>query len=126
MKAVTFVWALALLTFAATNDCRGNEAKLPLHVLYLSRQQDAERSEAFTEFLGARFAKCVTARRDDFRPELLVDIDVVLLDWSYSERPLADAPSPLGPLEEWSTPLVLLGSAGLLQAQAWGVIGSAG
>jgi len=50
----------------------------------------------------------------------------VLLDWSQSDSQLAKTPSPLGKIEEWSTPTVLLNSAGLLMAGQWQIIGGAG
>jgi hypothetical protein len=53
----------------------------------------------------------------------------VLLDWSQSDVDLAkmaELESPLGPREKWNTPTVLLGSAGLLLAAPWELIGSYG
>ena len=126
MRKIGSILVLALAALAIAGDCFAEDAKLPLNVLYLGRQQDADRAEAFRDFLSSRFAKVVTAKREDFQTSLLEGIDVVLLDWPQSERPSSDAASPLGPLENWNPPLVLLGSAGLLQAKSWSVIGSAG
>ena len=126
MREVGSILLFALATLTIASDCLAKDGIVPLNVLYLSRQQDADRSEAFREFLTSRFAKFVTAKRDDFHTSLLEGVDVVLLDWPQSERPSSGAPSSLGPLENWNTPLVLLGSAGLLQAKSWSVIGNAG
>ena len=100
--------------------------KLPLRVLYLCRQNDDSRTTSFTDFLSERFVSCRTAKRDEFGSEMLDGIDVVLLDWSQSERVSREYESPIGPLEKWNTPTVLLGSAGLLLAKPWNVIGDAG
>jgi hypothetical protein len=126
MRRVGLILALALATIANRGECLANDEKVPLNVLYLSRQEDAGRVEAFRDFLTASFAKLTVAKRDDFQSGLLEGIDVVLLDWPQSERPSSSVPSPLGPIEKWNTPLVLLGSAGLLQSRSWSVIGSAG
>ena len=126
MKNVGSILVLALAALAIASDGLAEDGKAPLNVLYLSRQQDADRAEAFRDFLSSRFAMVVTAKREDFHTGLLEGIDVVLLDWPQSERPSSDAASPLGPLETWNSPLVLLGSAGLLQAKSWSVVGSAG
>lgn len=126
MKAFSLALAFAMTSFAFVSDCPANDGKVPLNILYLSRQGDADRSEAFVEFLTTRFAKCVAVKRDDFLSSLLDGVDVVLLDWPQSERPSSDAASPLGPLENWMAPLVMLGSAGLLQSKTWPIIGGAG
>jgi hypothetical protein len=80
----------------------------------------------FAQFLSEKFVSCKTAQRDDFDSELLDGMDVVLLDWSQSERGSREYESPIGPLEKWTKPTVLLGSAGLLVAKPWNVIGAAG
>jgi hypothetical protein len=97
-----------------------------LNVLYLARTNEPERTEAFSRFLSQRFRKCVVEKRIDFRSELLNDADVVVIDWSQGERVSNKAESPVGPLEEWDKPTVFLGSAGLLMAKAWNIIGDAG
>lgn len=100
--------------------------KLPLHVLYLGRSEDADRTQAFGRFLSDRFRQCTVVQRERFTANDLSTVDVVLLDWSQRERPSREYGSPLGPLENWDKPLVLLGSAGLIQAGPWHVIGGAG
>ena len=92
----------------------------------MSRTDASERTRAFSEFLNDRFEACVVEKRVDYRPELLTNIDVVLIDWSQSERLTNDDSSPVGPLEEWEKPTVFLGSTGLLMATTWQVIGDAG
>ena len=127
MRVFTSILVLAVSTLVNSDAVlSADDAKIPLSVLYLSQQQDQDRSAAFTKFLSGRFSKCVTAKRDEFDSRLLEGIDVVLLDWSQQERSRSDYTSPLGELENWSTPLVLLGSAGLVQSKPWTVIGGAG
>ncbi len=107
--------------------------KQPLRVLYLARNDDA-RESAFTEFLAANFVQSSAMKRELFKPEMAAAYDVVLLDWSQMEihDPSAqwDAarnyPSPLGDRAQWSTPTVLLGSAGQILAGPWETIGGAG
>lgn len=107
--------------------------KLPLRVLYLARDNDEAREEAFTEFLTANFVQSSVVKRSDFQPETADQFDVVLLDWSQSEvvRPAdfnapRDYPSPLGERADWTVPTVLLGSAGQILAGPWETIGGAG
>lgn len=126
MKKVGSILVFAFASTAIAGNCLAKDGAIPLNVLYLGRQQDGGRTEAFRDFLASRFTSALTAKRNDFNACLLADIDVVLLDWPQSERPAKGAPSPLGLLEEWDTPLVLLGSAGLLQAKSWATIGGAG
>ena len=125
---IPFVAVLLLGLVVAGNDClcAADVKPIPLSVLYLARNDDAERTAAFEEFLSDRFRKCVVKPREEFTPEMIAGVDVVLFDWSQGERTSNEAQSPLGPLEEWSTPVVFLGSAGLHMAEAWQVIGDAG
>lgn len=101
-------------------------AKIPLNVLYLGRQKEEQRSDAFVTFLSSKFQKCTAAKRNDFQESMLAGIDVVVIDWSQQERLSKDYESPVGKLENWKTPTILLGSAGLLIAGPWSVIGGAG
>ena len=109
-----------------TNGSANDSAKLPLKVLYLSRSNDVARTKSFADFLSQRFELCLVEKRSDFKSALARDIDVVIIDWPQSERDSNDGRSPVGPLKTWKTPTVLLGSAGLLMAKAWNVIGDAG
>src|SRR5262245_8371786 len=97
---------------------------LPLKVLYVGNDRD--RAADYEAFLKQHFAKVTTARREGFDPATARDADVVLLDWSQSESQLKETPSPFGKLEDWPKPTVLLGSAGLLMAGQWHIIGGAG
>ncbi len=122
---ITKLLVVCLIAVVAPPSSFGSE-KLPLRVLYLSRQNDESRTTSFADFLAEKFASCKTVGRDDFTSDNLDGIDVVLLDWSQSERASREYKSPIGPLEKWTTPTVLLGSAGLLIAKPWNVIGDAG
>ena len=126
MRLVTLVFTTFLLGTLPLNVRSAEPEKLPLNVLYLGRQKEERRSEAFVEFLSSKFVRCTVAKRDDFRVELLSGVDVVLVDWPQQERPSSNYSSPVGPLENWKTPTVLLGSAGLIMAGPWSVIGGAG
>jgi hypothetical protein len=97
---------------------------LPLRVLYVGNDRD--RATDHESLLKKHFARVTVARRDGFDPALARDADVVLLDWSQAEGPVDKAVSPFGKLEDWATPTVLLGSAGLFMAGQWQVIGGAG
>jgi hypothetical protein len=98
--------------------------QLGLRVLYIGNNKD--RAAAYAEFLQRHFAKAMLAQRDNFNPAAARDADVVLLDWSQSETNVQKARSPLGRPEDWSKPTVLLGSAGLIMAGQWQLIGGAG
>ena len=117
---------LGVLACSTQTGAATDPEKTPLNVLYLSRNENADRTKAFVDFLSQRFKLCLVEKRDDFKSELLRDVDVVILDWSQSERRSNDGKSPVGLLEKWETPTVFLGSAGLLMANAWNVIGDAG
>ena len=91
------------------------------------QEDDRDRGADYEGFLKQHFAKVTVVRRDGFDPTAARDADVVLLDWPQSEgRPSDKTSSPLGKFEEWSKPTVLLGSAGLLLAGQWQLIGGAG
>lgn len=102
--------------------------RMPLRIVYLGRSDDEPRTEAFRELFTKHFESVRVIKRDDFRSADAKDADVVVLDWSQPERNVFKGkyPSPLGTLEDWSTPLVLLGSAGLINAGPWEVVGGAG
>ena len=81
------------------------------------------------DFLAEHFASARAVDRDAFEPSDLGDADVVLLDWSQMDVNMMDRgalASPLGARGDWSTPTVLLGSAGLLTAKAWQINSSYG
>lgn len=128
----TALSSLALLLAAGPQETadptpRGH-GQLPLSVLYLG-DVDKDRAQAFVEFLSRHFTYAEAIHRDLFAFEDAEDFDVVLLDWSQSEVDLMamdKIESPLGAREEWTKPLVLLDSAGLLMAGPWELQGSWG
>ncbi|HEV3443722.1 MAG TPA: hypothetical protein VG099_03715 [Gemmataceae bacterium] len=95
-----------------------------LRVLYAG-PSTTPRGRAFAKFLQKHFAKALAVERSKFDPPQAASFDVVLLDWSQNERPEKPIP-PLGPKQDWVKPTVLLGSAGLLLAQAWEIHGTIG
>jgi hypothetical protein len=97
---------------------------LPLRVLYVG--DNKTRAGDYAGLLKMHFAQVRLAERTGFDPAATQEADVVLLAWSQSESDLRKAQSPLGKLENWSRPTVLLGSAGLLMAGQWQIIGGAG
>jgi len=121
-------WYILLLGLALGEVGAGGPAAaaepLPLRVLYVGN--DGDRAADYEAFLKRHFAKVTVATRKGFEPSAARDADVVLLDWSQSEGPVDKASSPFGKLEDWSKPTVLLGSAGLLMAGQWQLIGGAG
>jgi len=76
--------------------------------------------------LKKHFKQATVADRERFDPTVAKEADVVLLDWSQRDTDIRSAKSPFGKLEDWSKPTVLLGSAGLLLAGQWQIIGGAG
>lgn len=118
--------ACLLVVGSAFEASASGGQKLPLHVLYLARDNEADREQAFSSFLKEHFAKASVVKRSEFQPPVVDGVDVVLLDWSQQEERAEDYPSPLGKLEDWDMPTVFLGSAGLLIAGPWYVIGGAG
>ncbi len=122
MNARTVLLAFVAAALAAAAPAA--EPRLPLRVLYVG--DDPGRTADYAAFLGKHFAEARTARRTGFDPAAARSADVVLLDWSQSETPVDKATSPFGPAEGWSKPTVLLGSAGLLLAGQWQLIGGAG
>ena len=118
---VAITAAFALTTCSAGGE---PEKKLSLSVLYVGNPS-TPRGKAYTEFLTRHFRKVEAAERKGFDPKTAEPFDVVILDWSQQERPEKPT-SPFGPKESWSKPTVLLGSAGLLLADAWEIVGTIG
>jgi hypothetical protein len=98
---------------------------LPLKVLYVGNM-GTPRAVAFEEFLRQQFVEVHLADRAAFEPATAKQVDVVLLDWSQSDSKAAGSKSPVGDREEFSTPMVLLGSAGHLLAGHWEIVGGSG
>jgi hypothetical protein len=120
----------------ATNAPRA--AKVELKLLFVGANETAAtgaaatraaRTRDYVEFLKSEFTSVRAADRDHFDRKLVGDADVVLLDWSQAEVDLdhfATLASPIGPRDEWKTPTVLLGSAGLLLGVPWQLKGGFG
>jgi hypothetical protein len=125
MKLFVAIPSLLVGALAAVPSAAGEDHALPLRVLYLGNTKSA-RAQEFAKFLKGHFAEASVADRVDFDPSKAAAIDVVILDWSQSETDVRKAKAPFGELKEWSKPTVLLGSAGLLLAGSWQLIGGAG
>jgi hypothetical protein len=122
--------AFALLAIGLLGVVLGSAAELrDLKVLYIGNTRVA-RAEDFKAFLGTNVARVELAERVGFDPARARDFDVVLLEWPQSESQskyeFPPKKSPLGPLAEWTTPTVLLGSAGLHMSIVWDVKGGFG
>jgi hypothetical protein len=127
---------IAIVTAATARAADDAKSIRSLRVLYVGTA-GTDRARAYARFLADRFTLLEAADRDRFDPESAKAADVVILDWSQSDAqkpgPGRDpsgrfrAPqSPLGDRARWSRPTVLLGSAGLLLAEAWEVHGGCG
>jgi hypothetical protein len=113
-----------VFTFAAALAAQAPE-RLPQRLLFVGEAKLATRAREFTDFLTPHFAKVTATTHEEFKPAMVEDVDVVLLDWHQGGE-VDRANSPLGAFESWHTPLVLLGSAGLNTAVAWDVFGGVG
>ncbi len=113
-----------VLSFAVTAAAQ-SPARLPHRLLFVGETAHADRAREFPEFLSGRFAKVAATTHGAFTAAAAADVDVVLLDWHQGEG-VDRTRSPLGELDAWSKPLVLLGSAGLNTAIAWNVFGGVG
>jgi hypothetical protein len=131
---------------APTAPTAANAAKVDLRILYVGATDAAPaagaadaakrrggnagaRTRDYVEFLKSEFTSVRAADRDHFDRKLVGDADVVLLDWSQAEVDLdhfATLASPIGPRDEWKSPTVLLGSAGLLLGVPWQLKGGFG
>jgi hypothetical protein len=117
------VWVAVVI---CSGICRAGELR-DLKVLYIGNPK-VERAAAFKTFLEANFAHVGVEDRLAFDFSRARNFDVVLVDWPQSESRETFPPrkSPLGPLRDWTTPTVLLGSAGLHLAIVWDVKGGFG
>lgn len=98
---------------------------LPLEITVLG--DDDRRAEDFASFLRQHFAE-VKVERHGVDRKTLAGRDVVVLDWKQSVDELQKGTlrCPLGEREAWTTPVVLIGSAGLMLACCWDVLGGFG
>jgi hypothetical protein len=116
---------LSVLVFViGTCTAQEEEKRINLRVLYVGSTA-TPRGKAYAQFLTKHFRQAAALERQGFDAGKAAGYDVVLLDWSQQERPEKPM-SPLGSREAWGTPTVLLGSAGLLLAEAWEIHGTIG
>ena len=121
----TAILILLLLTGVGSVAGADRQAVVPLSVLYVGDSK-SPRAVDYESFLKKYFRQVRVANREGFDPATAKSADVVLLDWSQSDADVRKAKSPFGKLEDWNRPTVLLGSAGLLLAGQWQIIGGAG
>ena len=114
----------AALTLTTCSAGKEPEKKVNLSVLYVGNPSTA-RGKAYADFLTRNFRKVEAAERKGFDVKQAEPFDVVVLDWSQQERPEKPT-SPFGQKQSWSKPTVLLGSSGLLLAEAWEIVGTIG
>jgi hypothetical protein len=96
--------------------------KSDLSILYIGNVS-TPRGKSYIAFLNRSFRRVAAVERKEFDPRKAAEFDVVLLDWSQSERQEKPA---LGTKDAWNKPTVLLGSAGLLLAEPWQIHGAIG
>jgi hypothetical protein len=124
-----FLAFAAVFGLAACGAATGAENKIELSVLYVGNAS-TPRGKDYADLLRRHFRRVAAEERKGFDPRQVAAVDVVVLDWSQSDRPQDNRPgkpaSPLGALAEWEKPTVLLGSAGLLLAEAWDINGAIG
>jgi hypothetical protein len=114
-----------MVALSAVAPATAADGLLQKRIIYIGNAK-TPRAQAFDEFLRSRFSEVTIVDRQTFVPSSAAKADVVVLDWSQDDTDSANAKSPLGPREEWSTPTVLLGSAGHLLASPWKIIGGSG
>jgi hypothetical protein len=116
---------ICLVLLACSLTSLGTDLR-ELKVLYVG-DTNAARAEQFRGFLSNKVARVELASREGFDYSQAKRFDVVLLDWPQSGgQNFPPRKSPLGPREDWVTPMVLLGSAGLHMAIVWDVKGGSG
>jgi hypothetical protein len=93
---------LAVLLGLAGSGPAQSPAKLDLRVLYVG-VSTTPRGKAYTQFLQKHFRQAEATERKGFDPRQASAVDVVLLDWSQSERPEKPmSPLVLGPFRSGS------------------------
>jgi hypothetical protein len=110
-----------------------------LRVLFVTDDCVPGRTAAFKSWLKplVKWVDVVCYSREKTpTKEVLASGDVILLDWNQISRDDgtndsateqdARYPNPLGQRESWSTPTLLLGSAGLMVGDTWRVAGDRG
>ena len=96
------------------------EDRFDLSVTFVGEK--GPRGDAFLELLSRHFREVKFHERS---PDTVpMGADVVVLDWPQGDpKPLR---SPLGKRDDWTTPTVLIGSAGHCLAAPWQVRGGSG
>ncbi len=124
---------IALLLLTAALPAQDPARNPPLHLCFVGDLQ-TERGKDFLGFLRQQFPRVDAVERATCEPQQLRTADVVVLDWWQHDDGVSvwlrdkQAPRrvPLGELARWDRPTVLIGSAGLNLAAAWGLPGSFG
>lgn len=117
---------------AATVLAQDPAANPTLHVAFVGKL-DSDRGKSFVQFLRQQFARVTPVAIDGCAPEKLRMADVVVVDWAQGDGVIAwmndtqkAHDNPLGKLERWDRPTVLIGSAGLNLAADWNLPGTHG
>jgi hypothetical protein len=105
----------------------------PLHLAFVGNLEQP-RGKDFVAFLRAHYPRVDAVERNTCDPSRLRCADVVVLDWSQQDEGVsgwlkdkkAARHCPLGDLEHWDRPTVLIGSAGLNLAAIWNLPGTYG
>lgn len=95
----------------------------PKSVLFIGDTKD-ERGQSYIAFLKEHFPKVIAIDHKDTAPDV-TGIEIVVLDWPQGKYP-TNHPNPLGQRENWHTPTVFVGSAGLQVAERWQLLGGWG
>jgi hypothetical protein len=120
------ILGLATISFAVlVGPTSAAPLDAPRRILFVGNE-GTPRTRAFVELLKQHFVQVEVADRKTFEPAAANAADVVLLDWSQQDAKFPHDPSPLGMRESWKKPTVFLGSAGLLVAVQWQIIGGSG
>ncbi len=115
----------AVIASALAGALAAQSARFALDVVYVGTP-DSDRGRAFESFLRERFASVRVADRTAWDPSTVGEASVVVLDWPQDIKDMPPKHCPLGRFDAWSTPTVLIGSAGLMLAVAWDVRGGMG
>jgi hypothetical protein len=123
----------ALLFLLPAVAIPAQQAAVPLHVAFVG-DLEKDRGKDFLTFLRAHHPRVDAVERKACDPARLRGVDVVILDWSQQDDGViawmndkkAPRLCPLGDLEHWERPTVLIGSAGLNVAAAWNLPGAHG
>jgi hypothetical protein len=118
VKTLLLIIAAISLSLSANAETRQTKS-----ILFVGDTKD-ERGQAYVKFLKEHFTNVSSVDHKETAPDV-TGIDVVVLDWPQGKYP-TNHPSPLGQRENWHTPTVLVGSAGLQVAERWQLLGGWG